>query len=151
MSATSIPFRPESQAAVSPINQIVAIFESNHWDWDDERAMQGMADLDDAGQALLGRLYRHWAMHDEGALAGPLGTLTDIVYEYARSGDDPEIAARCRDAIDEKLHPEACYRMANQDADVFREAGDFEMAAKAMRDWGVEPTPEDLQRIGGVA
>lgn len=98
-----------------PVEQIVDILDAWYWDHDEERGLALTAALDEEGRALLAILCQHWMLagdcDDYCGLCCPESHLLDMAIAYSRTGDDPEIASRLRDCVDEDLHKEQLARM----------------------------------------
>ncbi len=110
-------------ATPHPVDTICEVIEAHFWDWDDDRAMQAMADLDEAGQSLLGYLYRSWTLSGGKAeLVDPFGTIIDLAFSYIKHGDDPVIVSRLSDCLSDDLHQEQLARMdAEVEAEIQRD------------------------------
>lgn len=101
------------------VDQIVALIDAAYWNWDRDQGEEGfheaLLELDEAALNLIGEMWRLMATkgepEDGSGLVGPLYSLFDSAIVYSRYGADPEIAARFRDLVDEKLHAEQLDRM----------------------------------------
>lgn len=137
----------------SPIDQVAAIVEAAHWDRNHDRATRLLSKMDEAGDALLGRLMREWLLGDpkdsEDDMTGCVSMLVDVALFHIERTEDVVIVGKLRTAMSEELHPEQVRRMAWEEVDSWGCQDDPEHTAKILRSWGVEPTPEELAAIGG--
>lgn len=91
------------------VDQICVAIDAGYWNWDEEGYHAALLELDEAALTLIGDMWRAAALHEDDeeghcGLCGPLYDLFNSAVAYSRYGEDPEIAARFRDLVDEGLH-----------------------------------------------